>query len=325
MLFASMVPAVFERLKIDAFNLANNARKRETAKRLDFYFSEQLEHLEAQLAELFSDPSSMVRCHLNLVKKIINQLAQVYRTPPARTIEGSEKDKEIFKTMVEQCGLDVKMKQASRFCKLLKTILLRPVWRNNRLDLDILTGDFVDVITGDTPEDLKEVLITDYGPSGKIEDLTFSHWTASSWRRLDHNGNILEEAPNPYQILPFIGIFDYPPTGSTFWLPGGSDLIAIQSAVNVQIVDLLHLLAQQSFGVGWIRAGGQGGSLRADPGSLVELPAEGAIGFESQKAEIDSVVDAIDRLMKWCVVSNGLSAASMSSQRCYRNVLILAV
>jgi len=309
-----MVPQVFEQMKIDAFSLANNARKRETAKRLDFYFSEQLERLEEQLAELFSDPSSMVRCHLNLVRKIINQLAQVYRNPPSRALEGgTDKDKEIYKEMVEQCGLDVKCKQASRFAKLLKTILLRPVWRNGKLDLDILTGDFVDLICGDTPEDLKEVLITDYGPSGKIEDVTFSHWTVPSWRRLDTNGNILEQAENPYGVLPFLPVFDYPPTGSTFWLPGGSDLIAIQEAVNLKLTDLLHLLSCQSFGVGYIKGSQGGANLRVDPGSLVELPENGEIGFRSQEAQISEVVQAIDWLTKLACVSQGLSAASMST------------
>jgi hypothetical protein len=314
MLFTSMVPQVFEQMKVDAYSLANTARKRETAKRLDFYFSEQLEYLEAQLAELFSDPSSMVRCHLNLVRKIINQLAQVYRTPPARTIEGgSDKDKTIYKEIMEQCQIDTRMKVASRFAKLLKTILLRPVWRNNRLDLDILTGDFVDVITGDTPEQLLEVLITDYGPSGKIEDVTFSHWTAESWRRLDHNGNILEQAENPYGVLPFLPVFDYPPTGSTFWLPGGSDLFSIAEAVNLKLTDLLHLLAQQSFGVGFIKGSSGGANLRVDPGTMIELPENGEIGFRSQEAQIGEVVNAIDKLVKWACVSQGLSAASMST------------
>jgi hypothetical protein len=87
----------------------------------------------------------------------------------------------------------------------------------------------------------------------------------------------------------------------------------MQESINLKLVDLLHLLTTQSFGVGWIK-GGQGGStLRADPGSLVELPAEGSLGFESQKAEIGAVVNAIDKLMKWTVVTQGLSAASMST------------
>lgn len=313
MLFQSAVPNFFQQLNMDVNSAANQARKADTAKRLDFYHDEQLEYLETKLNELFSDPSSMVKVQLNIMKKIINNLAQVYRESPIRTIEGSEKDKELYKEIVENSSLDIKIKQASRYTKLLKTILLRPVWRNETLDLDILTGNILDVETGESPEDLKKIFVTDYGNTDKIEDVTFSLWTPESWSRLDFRGNVIEQNINPYQILPFVPLFDYPPTSSAFWLSGGSDLISLQEAINIKLVDLLYLLAQQSFGVGYIKGVAGGGSVKVDPGSLVELPENGEIGFEAQKAEIKEVVEAIDKIIKWACVSNGISAASMST------------
>jgi hypothetical protein len=80
-------------------------------------------------------------------------------------------------------------------------------------------------------------------------------------------------------------------------------------------VDLLYLLANQSFGVGYLKGSqGSGASLRVDPGSLVELDEDGEIGFASQKARIIEVVHAIDKLVKWACVANGLSAGSMSTE-----------
>jgi len=140
-----------------------------------------------------------------------------------------------------------------RYTKLLKTILLRPTWRNDHLDIDILTGNLLDVETGDTPEDLCRVLITDYGNSDKIEDVEYSLWTPDTWQRLDYRGNVIETEPNPYGILPFLPVFDSPPISNNFWLPGGDDLISQQEAVNIKLVDLLHLLHWQSFGVGFIK------------------------------------------------------------------------
>lgn len=314
MLFQSMVGPIFEKLNIQADTAANLQRKEDTAKRLDFYHDQQLDHLETKLNELFSDPSTMVKASLNVVKKIINQLAQCYREPPVRTVEGSQKDENLYSEIAEGMALDVKMKQASRYAKLLKTILLRPVWRNDQLDLDILTGNILDVATGDTPQDLTQVLITDFGNSDNIEDVEYSFWTPETWQRLNYRGEVLEEEPNPYGVLPFLPVFDYAPTGSEFWLPGGDDIISIQEAVNLKIVDLLYLLSTQSFGVGWIKGTPGGGNLRVDPGSLVELPEEGALGFEAQKARILDVVESIDRLIKWACVSNGLSATSFTTQ-----------
>jgi hypothetical protein len=266
MLFQSSVPFTINKIGFDLSSHANQARKQEAAKRLDYYHDEQLSHLEVRLNELFSDPSSMVKVELNLVKKIINNLAQVYRENPIRTIEGTEKEQEIFSKLAVTCGLNIKLKQASRYCKLLKTILLRPVWRNNKLDLDILTGNILDVETGEGPEILEKVLVADYGNSDKIEDVSYSLWTATSWKKLDYRGNIIEQKPNPYKVLPFLPVFDYPPTSSSFWLAGGDDLISLQEAINIKLVDLIYLLSQQSFGVGYIKGATAGGKVRvAEP------------------------------------------------------------
>jgi hypothetical protein len=313
MLFQSVVPSLFQRLNFQADSQANLTRKLDTAKRLDFYHDEQLDHLEVKLSELFSDPSTMVKVELNIVKKVINNLTQVYREPPIRIIEGSEKDQKLYAEIIENCFLDVKLKQASRYTKLLKTILLRPVWRNDGLELDILTGNLIDVETGESPEDLQHVLVTDFGKSDRIEDVHYSLWNAEEWKRLDYRGNVIEASPNPYKILPFLPAWDRPPTSSAFFIPGGQDLISLQEAINLKLTDLIYLMSCQSFGVGYIKGTQGGGSVKVDPGSLVELPENGSIGFESQKAEIRQVVEAIDKLIKWGCVANGLSAASMST------------
>lgn len=313
MLFQSQVPIIFSRLNLQADSADNWKRKVKTAKRLDLYHDAQLHHLEIKLNKLFSDSSAMVKVCLNVVKKVINNLAQVYRESPFRTIEGSDSDKELYNGIIESMALDVKLKQASRYVKLLKTILLRPVWRNERLDLDILTGNILDVETGETPEILTKVLVTDYGVNDRIEEVEYSFWTPEIWQRLDYRGQVIEEAANPYGVLPFLSVFDYPPPSSLFWLPGGDDLISLQEAINLKLTDLLYLLSTQSFGVGYIKGGQGGGSLKVDPGALVELQENGEVGFANQQARIEEVVGAIDKIIKWACVSHGLSAGSMST------------
>lgn len=314
MLFQSSVPQLFNKIGLEFYTQTNQARKTETAKRLNFFHDYQIERLEEQLNSLFSEPDNMIKTTLNIVKKIIVNLSQTYREPPVRTLDGgSEADQKLYAEILEQSSFDVKMKQASRYTKLLKTILIRPVWRNDQLQIDILTGNLLDIETGSSPEQLEKVLITDYGKTGKIEDISYSLWTAESWSRLDYQGNILEQADNPYSVLPFLPVFEFPPVSSSFWLPGGADIISLQEAINIKLTDLIHLLQMQSFGVGYIKGSQGGGSLRTDPGSLVELPENGEIGFKAQQAKINEVVGAIDKLIKWACVSNGLSAASMST------------
>jgi hypothetical protein len=314
MLFDSLLPQFFQKMSLTAYGQKNVARKREAQKRLDYYWDDTLDYLEAQLAEMFSEPENMVTCQLNIVKKIINQLAAVYRDAPAREIKGSAQDQTIFKEITESSKIDVVLKLASRYTKLVKNILLRPVWRSGRLQIDILTPEILDVVIGSSPEELEEILITDYGEAERLEEVTFSHWTASSWRKIDYHGNVIEQEENPYQVLPFIPIFDRLPDSAAFWLPGGADLIQLQDAINIKVVDLLYLLQHQSFGIGWLRGEhASGANLRADPGSMVELGEDGELGFASQKARISEVVFAVDKLIKWACVSNGLSASAMST------------
>jgi hypothetical protein len=132
MLFQSTVPVLFQKLHSQVYNSENTARKKEMAKRLNFYHDEQLVYLEEKLDELFSDPSKMVKIELNVVRKVINNLAQIYRVPPVREIQGSDDDKQLYKELAQACTLDVKLKQASRYTKLLKSILIKVVWRNGR-------------------------------------------------------------------------------------------------------------------------------------------------------------------------------------------------
>jgi hypothetical protein len=233
-----------------------------------------------------------------------------------RTLEnGTEKDLNIYKQLLESSAFNAKMKQAHRYTKLLKTILLRPVWRSDSLQLDILTGNILDVVTGDSPDQLEKVLITDYGTSEKFENIEYSLWTAEEWQRLDYRGNPIESKTNPYGVLPFLPVFDYIPPSSTFWLPGLDALISLQEAINLKLSDLLYLIKMQSFGVGYIK-GSEGGNIHVDPGTLVQLGNDpnSEIGFESQKAQIEQVVEAIDKLLKWACVSHGLSAGSMSTE-----------
>ena len=314
MLWQSIVPKIFEEMNSNLAVDTSTQRKNETSKRLDFYHDAQLDYLTEVMKTLFSNYERMTTMELNIVKKVVNNLATVYKEAPTRNINGSEADKELYTAMIENCSLDLKLKLASRYAKLLKTLMVRPIWRDGQLDLDIITGNILDVATGSTPEDVQGVLVTDYGLSEKPEAVEFWLWTRAKWQHLDYRGLILEQELNPYGVIPYLPIWDGVNATSSFWLSGGDDLISQQEAINLKIVDLLYLISNQSFGVGWIKGEKGGGKIIVDPGTLVELTADGEIGFESQEAEIDKVVDAIDKLIKWACVANGLSASTMETK-----------
>ena len=316
MLFQSQVDQTLSKMFDTTVLTSSSTRKTEAAKRLDFYHDQQIDYINDRLTAYFSDPDRLTPAFFNVVKKIINQLAAVYAKDPVREITGGENEKQdiaIFQEIVESSRLSVKMKIASRYAELLKTVLLRPVWRKGRMDLDILTPDQLDVSYGDTPEDLTAVIITHFPESGKYDEVEYSLWNAEEWRRLNWQGHTIDSGSNPYGILPFVPVWDRYPIAD-FWQEGGDDLINVQECINEKLTDLIYCIRQQGFGVGWIRKGAKGGGLlQVDPGNLVELPENGALGFESQKAPIKEIVGAIEFLITQAGIMNGLSSSSLST------------
>jgi hypothetical protein len=314
MLFRSSVPALFQKMHMDLDQAANNSRKLAAAKRLDFYCDVQVDHIVDALKLHFTNYDKLTPFFVNIVKKIINNLAMVYAQDAVREVAGTERDAEIFKEVMETAGLPLKMKLCSRYVKLLKTCLIRPLWRRGRLDIDVLTPEILDVVCGDTPEDLQQILITHYPESLKQDEIEYSHWTAEEISRLDYRANVIGQEENIYKQLPFVPLWDRTPT-TDFWLNGGDDLIHAQSGINEKLTDLLYIMRMQGFGVGWIsKDGPSGGNMVIDPGTLIELPKDGALGFESQKAPIKDILEALSFLISQVAISNGLSVSTLSTK-----------
>lgn len=304
----NMVRAAYQAAMLDA----NRDRKANAAKRLDYYHDFQADYIREQLARHFTKPENMTPCFVNLVRKIVNQLAMVYVQDARRSLDGgTERDQEIFQEIARSCGLGMKWKLCNRFAKLLGVVMLRPVWRGGRLDLDVVTPDVLDVAYGDTPEDIQEIMVTYYPASGRNDEVTYSVWTAETFKRLDYRGSEIEREPNPYGVIPFVPVWNRVPTDS-FWTPGGEDLVVLQEAFNEKLTDLLYVLRMQGFGVGYVK-GMKGELSNVDPGTFFNLPEGGELGFANTNAPVADSLAALDFILKQAAVSNGLPASSLTT------------
>lgn len=312
MLFQSTAAATVEKNLDEALKWADNARKQDAEKRLAYYHDEQSAYVLEQLQKQFTDTDKFQIAFLNIVKKIVNNLATSYLTPPIREIDGSDRDQKIYRDIIDGSGFIPKMKLASRYTKLLKVVLIRPVWRQGRIDFDILTPDILDITTGETPEDILSVKICHY--LSKRDEITQSLWTADYFRLLDVNGSDLQQPQfNPYGIIPFVPLWDRCPTND-FWQAGGDDLISIQDAINQKLTDLIYIIRMQGYGQPVIKGLLDQGNLKTGPGCAIELQARSESDFYYAKtnAPIDATLRAIEFLIMQAAVSNGLSSASMT-------------
>ena len=287
-------------------------RKEDARKKLDFYYDEQLSYLYDRLAEHFSDPERFSLVSLNIVQKIIDGLSTVYIQPASRRVQGNSQDQNIFDRIAEQADLDIRMKQANRLSKLCGTVLIKPVFRQGQIALDLLTPDILDVETGSSPQDVQAVTIAYYPESGKQEELTYTRWTKDSIERLDYNKNLVSSQSNPYQTLPFVPIWSSLPVAE-FWQTTGNSLIAAQEALNEKLTDLIYILRLQGFSVPSITGAGQEvGQL--DPGSALNLPQDAEFDFKAPNSPIRETLDSIDYLVKTVAISYGLPASYLSNK-----------
>lgn len=292
------------------------ARKAHTARKIDYFNDLQVAHILEQLARDHAELERFVPAFFNVVKKVIKNLAMVYLQDATRVVEGAAGDKGIYAEIETSAQLPVKMKLANRYSKLAGMVMLRPVWRGGKMDLDVVTPDVLDVTTGDTPEDVRAIMIT-FDQSGRPDEVEYDLWTAEEYQRLDHRGNVLDAQPNPYGAIPFVPVWNQAPTDD-FWQFGASDdLMTIQDAVNRRLIGTLFTLELQSFGVGYIKGAGDAakqGDLIMSAGRVMYLPEKGEVGFASPNAPIQDSLNSIDFLLKQAAITNGLPAATMSTQ-----------
>jgi hypothetical protein len=287
-------------------------RKEAALQRLEYYRDAQLEYLQAQLAQKFKSPEKLQPLFINVVRKIVDMKSTTYLEPPKRDLlNATEQDMTTFNEIAAACSLSVKMKTASRLVKLLKTVMVRPVWRNGKIDLDILTPDILDVATGKSPEDVQEVMVTRYG--AKQQDTTFEVISAQAIRILDYRGQLKSEEENPYGILPLVPLWDKAPL-DTFFVESGEDLIVAQDALNSLLTSLVYTCEMQGYSVGYIKTASTDGTIEAGPGTMVELEKDGEVGFASPDAPIADVLKTIEFILKQTAIANGLSASSLSTE-----------
>ena len=300
-----------------AMREAETQRKRETVRMLDYFHATQTPYIQEQIARERQEPERYHPVFFNVVGKIVRGLSQVYLADATRDIlNGTDQDKAIYAAIETTAQLPAKMKQTNRFTTLCGNVLLRPVWRNGKMDLDVLTGDVLDVFYGDSPETLDAVMIT-HDETGRADEVEYDLWTPETYSRLDSQGNTLKTEPNLYGVLPFVPVFSSPPTNE-FWLQGAADLMAVQDEVNRRLTNLSFTADLQGFGVAVAKGitpgrDGKPPDLTFGPGNFLGLPEGADFNFAAPNAPIQDILAMIDFLLKQAAITRGLTAASMAT------------
>lgn len=288
---------------------ASRDRKDKHAKRLRYYWDESHDEAYALIARRFAKPDTFRIFSVNMVRAIADKRASTYRQPPRRTFTGVDQatGDALYKTM----NADAVLKKASRYLEICKTVMLQVGWDDDAgaPTLAVLTPNVLDVL-GDSPDRPDRVIVT--YPGERAEDTTFADWTAGSFQRLNHRGASKAiagnpQGANPYGVPPFAPWHERLPD-DRFFIPGGDDLFAAQDALNVGLANLWRAVEHQAHGQAWASGISANEVLQFGPDRAVALPQGGQFGFAAPNAPINSILSALEFIMRETAATYGVGA-----------------
>lgn len=229
-------------------------------------------------------------------QQILDETFAHYRQRPKRTV-GDAKGT-LHKKIGElyaSAGVDAKLAEVVPDAGLSSCIAVRPVWRNNRLDIDTLMPDIYRVRTDEkdpyTATELVTV-ITERDEKGK-RAFRLQHWTPERITTRDGRDwdKVVREVPNPYGRLPF-AFLRLRPSGS-FYGQGDWDLVE-RTMSSRRMEFLANLDVGNSFGM-WIAQNldiSDTKPLKIGPGRVITLEGVDVTGSgngDAQPGELENV------------------------------------
>ena len=258
----------------------------------------------------FSDSlNKQIPCpNINITKRVIDRISLVYMKAPIRDYS-NENTPDFFYQK------DHKMQRAERLCNLLECILIKPTWRNERMEYDLIR-DWEPMFDDDP--------LNPYAITYPLQiRSTVMDTTPELWAYWDYEHHFIyekgtgkkiiqednPEMTNPYSMLPFVKCYrDGQPESSYFDTDASPDLIATNEAVNVAEYNKNANIMFQSFGFGYIT----GSNIEKEKLDIGQdkwsfLGHDGSLNMISPPNSVPSLVDSIESSYKMLAQNYHLS------------------
>ena len=265
---------------------------------------------ESYTKAYFSDSlNKQIPCpNINITKRVVDRISLVYMKAPFREYS-NENVTDLFYQK------DHKLQRAERLCNLLECILIKPTWRNERIEYDIIRD--CEPIFGDDP--LNPYAITyPLQVRSQVLDMTpelWAYWDYDNhfiWEKGTGKKIVQEDNPettNPYSLLPFVKCYrDGQPESSYFDTDASPDLIATNTAINVAEYNKNANIMFQSFGFGFIT----GSNIEKEKLDIGQdkwsfLGHDGSLNMVSPPNSVPALVDSIESSYKMLAQNYHLS------------------
>jgi len=292
----------------------NKRRKAEHAKRHDVYNDYQREHVLAALSREFSEATvreMRTFTSINLSRKIVDEMATVYKKEPERNLEGaSEQQEKGVLNIYDECRINVALKRANQKYKLHDQCAIQVIPKEGKFYFRVLSPHQYDVIPDPLfPERAKAVIIStydrwlldtqikghtdldgqEYGSKNTQTNLTeqkaiatetdyrkapktYVVWTKDEVVTASESGGIIERVPNPIGMLPFVDVACN--KDFEFWVRRGSGITEFSLDFSLVVSDTVNTNRLQSYSQPVITAEKLPESVTVGPNHILFLPLD---------------------------------------------------
>ena len=315
-----MIPNVGKLLvqqsKFDAQQNAKNKWRKARLRARDFYSGQTMGYTSKYFST--SLLSKVPIANVNITKRIIDRISMVYMTNPIREYS-NEATPDFFHHK------DFKMQRAEKLCNLLEVILIKPTWREEKIEYDIIRDWEWMFLDGDDP--LNPSAIT-YPISirSSVMDTTaelYAYWDSDNhflYEKGTGKKLVAEDNPemiNPYSMLPFIECYSNgKPEASLFDTDASLDLVATNEAANVAEFNKNANIMFQSFGFGYIT----GSNIEKEQIEIGQdkwsfLGHDGVLNIASPPNSVPALTDSIESSYKMLAQNYHLSVSFVEGSK----------
>lgn len=318
----------------DLIQTASQQKRVEHHRRLyDYYAFDRdsiLQYQQRSMGKTFktSTIDKMQYPLLNLTKKIVDRLAVAYLVPAERYVVStssatdplSQRDNMVYQKLLNTSNIHSAAKQWNRLAKLHDTVYVGVIYRNGRIEYEVMPPHALDV--REKRDNYLEPEEVSFERQFGNETYTVI-WTETEHRIIDEKGKMVEGL-NPWGGQNLYGKIPYIPCRlkmtDDHWGEGDTELVYMNEQINILLASLDYNAIMQSHGQPVAVNMNFDGTLKTGPDVVIEAndvskdDVMPEFKFVSPDPAIETNIKLIDWMMKQAAIMKGLSAQSMNTE-----------
>lgn len=273
-----------EYLKVaeDMFNIYNRRISPYIKKRIDTDFAGTSTRTEAKTRI----------SAINVLPKIVKKLSNVYKTQVIRTADNGVPEENVTRIM-DAWKMENALANANRMLNLFRCVALEPIVQTN--SIRVLPAHRFLVMGDGTIDNVMTQFIKIIGSKmvGGVTTVTeYEAYTAEEFVRFDSNGNVIEQRPNEFGVIPVI----YATRDCVTLMPDvDDDTINMVTLLPLLLTDLNFAMKYQCFSIIYTM-NLEAKNLTVAPNAMWNFKSDGGDGDKGELGMLNPTVRAADML-----------------------------